>query len=92
MGKWWVGYRHPEHVTFWDAESLQELMARAGFKISTIRRDLPRPFPLSFAFTRSADYFPWAGWILKPTGRLLDHFKLINPVNPWDDLIVIAKK
>ena len=92
MGKWWVGYHHPEHVTFWDPLSLTFLMKKAGFKNIVIRRDTPRPFPLSFAFTRGADYLPWAGHILRPIGKLLEHLKITNPVNPWDDLIVVGKK
>jgi 2-polyprenyl-3-methyl-5-hydroxy-6-metoxy-1,4-benzoquinol methylase len=92
MGKWWVGYRHSEHVTFWDPTTLRELFQRAGFKNSTIRRDSPRPFPLSFVFTRGSDYVSWASGILKPIGKYLDRLNLKNPVNPWDDLIVIGKK
>lgn len=92
MGKWWVGYRHPEHVTFWDLRSLKELFTRAGFTDITINHDIPRPFPLSFLFTRSADYFPWAGWFLRPVGNFFDRFHIINPINPWDDLIVYGKK
>ena len=92
MGKWWVGYRHPEHVTFWDPRSLTYLMNKAGFDRIDIRRDCPRPFPLSFVCTRGADYFPWAAGILKPMGRFLDRCTIRNPINPWDDLIVTAKK
>ena len=92
MGKWWVGYHHPEHVTFWDPGSLRELFERAGFRDIAIARDSPRPFPLSFVFTRGADYIPWAAWILKPVGKFLDRFSLKNPINPWDDLIVFARK
>lgn len=92
MGRGWVGYHHPEHLTFWDRKSLRELFKRAGFKNSIIRPDIPRPFPLSFVFTRGADYLPWAAGILKPIGRFLDRFDIRNPVNPWDDLIVFARK
>jgi SAM-dependent methyltransferase len=92
MGKWWVGYHHPEHVTFWDPTSLRELFTRTGFKNIVIRQDDPRPFPLSFVFTRSADYFPWAAGILKPVGKLLEKSGMINPINPWDDLIVYGTK
>jgi SAM-dependent methyltransferase len=92
MGKWWVGYRHPEHVTFWDVRSLTYLMGKAGFTNIDVRRDTPRPFPLSFMFTRGADYFPWAGRLLRPIGKLLDRFTIINPINPWDDLIVTARR
>jgi len=92
MGKWWVGYRHPEHVTFWDNRSLLFLMKKAGFTNVSIRRDCPRPFPLSFACTRAADYFPRMAWFLKPIGKFIDRFGIINPINPWDDLIVYAVK
>lgn len=92
MGKWWVGYYHPEHVTFWDPASLLELFERAGFWNITIRRDSPRPFPLSFVLTRGADYVPRLGFFLRPMGKFLDRFNLINPINPWDDLIVFARK
>lgn len=92
MGRWWVGYRHPEHVTFWNAASLTSLFKRAGFSHIEIRHDTPRPFPLSFAFTRSADYFPWAGWLLRRAGKLLDRVHIQNPINPWDDLIVVGRK
>lgn len=92
MGKWWVGYHHPEHVTFWDPASLRELFERAGFKDITSRRDSPRPFPLSFVFTRGADYVPWFGPFLRPMGRFSDRFNAKNPINPWDDLIVFARK
>jgi len=68
------------------------LMKKAGFKNIDVRHDMPRPFPLSFVFTRSADYFPWAAWFLRTIGNFLDHFHIRNPINPWDDLIVYAKK
>jgi SAM-dependent methyltransferase len=92
MGSWWVGYKHPEHVTFWNPDSLTFLLNKAGFTHVEVRHDEPRPFPLSFVFTRSADYFPWAAWLLKPIGKLLDKSGMINPINPWDDLIVYGTK
>lgn len=92
MGKWWVGYHHPEHVTFWSPRSLRFLMKKTGFKKILIKKDTPRSFPLSFLFTRSADYFPRVTWILKPIGTILKKFNVLNPINPWDDLIVYAIK
>lgn len=92
MGSMWVGYRHPEHVTFWDERSLFELLKRSGFKNITIQKDSPRPFPLSFVFTRGADYFPWLSWLLRPVGKLVDRFHLVNPMNPWGDMIAYATK
>lgn len=92
MGKSWVGYKHPEHVTFWNPRSLRVLMEKTGFKKIKIQKDTLRPFPLSFLFTRAADYFPWAAWLFKPIGKILQHFNIVNPINPWDDLIVVGRK
>lgn len=92
MGKRWFGYRHPEHVVLLDFITMRKLLEKAGFTDIEIRSDSPRPFPLSFALSRAGDYFPWAAWILKPLGKLLDRFKVVNPINPWDDMIVFARK
>jgi hypothetical protein len=92
MGKRWFGFAHPEHVVLLDFNSIRMLLEKAGFHDIEIHRDSPRPFPLSFAFTRGADYFPWAAWILKPLGKLFDHFDIKNPINPWDDMIAFARK
>lgn len=92
MGKRWFGYRHPEHVVLLDFDTMRKLLQKAGFSHIEILSDSPRPFPLSFAFTRAGDYFPFLAWLLKPLGKLLDHFKIINPINPWDDMICFARK
>jgi 2-polyprenyl-3-methyl-5-hydroxy-6-metoxy-1,4-benzoquinol methylase len=92
MGKRWFGFRHPEHVVLLDFNSMRTLLEKSGFRDIEIRHDSPRPFPLSFAFTRAADYFPMLSWFLRPAGKLLDRFKITNPVNPWDDMIAVARK
>jgi 2-polyprenyl-3-methyl-5-hydroxy-6-metoxy-1,4-benzoquinol methylase len=92
MGKYWVGFTHPEHVVLLNFISMKILLTKAGFSQIEIRRDAPRPFPLSFALKRGADYFPFAGWLLRPLGNLLDRFSIKNPINPWDDMIVFARK
>lgn len=92
MGRRWFGFAHPEHVVLFDFKTMGTLLQKAGFKDIEVRADSPRPFPLSFAFSRGADYFPWAAWILKPIGKLLVGLKLVNPINPWDDMIAFARK
>jgi len=92
MGPRWFGFAHPEHVVLFDFKTMKLLLEKAGFKDIEVRADSPRPFPLSFAFTRGADYFPWAAWMLKPMGKFLDHFNFKNPINPWDDMIVYGRK
>ena len=91
MGKKWFGFAHPEHVVLFDHETMKKLLEEAGFHDIDVQNDTPRPFPLSFAFTRGADYFPWASWILRPLGKLLDRFSVKNPINPWDDMIAFAR-
>ena len=92
MGKRWFGFAHPEHVVLFNFESMRTLLEKSGFRGIEIRADSPRPFPLSFAFSRAGDYFPWLAWIFKPRGKLLDSFNILNPINPWDDMIVFATK
>ncbi len=92
MGRRWFGFAHPEHVVLLDHTSMRTLLTRSGFRDIEIRRDSARPFPLSFAFKRAADYFPFLAWFLVPLGNLLDRFKIKNPLNPWDDMIVYARK
>ncbi len=92
MGKRWFGFAHPEHVVLLDFNSMRTLLEKAGFHDIQILADTPRPFPLSFAFTRGADYFPWAAFVLKSLGKLFDHFDIKNPINPWDDMIAYGRK
>jgi 2-polyprenyl-3-methyl-5-hydroxy-6-metoxy-1,4-benzoquinol methylase len=92
MGKKWVGFTHPEHVVLFDHKTMRRLMEEAGFHSIEVKNDTPRPFPLSFAFRRAADYFPWLSGVLRPIGLFLDVVKIDNPINPWDDMIVFARK
>lgn len=91
MGRRWFGFAHPEHVVLLSPKSMRRLLELSGFRDIDIRRDTPRPFPLSFVFTRGADYVPALAWILKPVGRLLGKLDIRNPINPWDDMIVFAR-
>lgn len=92
MGKHWFGFAHPEHVVLLDFTSMRNLLEKAGFHNIEIRADSPRPFPLSFAIKRAADYFPVLRFLLLPLGNFFNKFNIINPINPWDDMIVYAKK
>jgi 2-polyprenyl-3-methyl-5-hydroxy-6-metoxy-1,4-benzoquinol methylase len=90
MGKYWPGYQHPEHLFFFDQQSLFNLFMHIGFTTVTVRKDDNRPFPLSFLFTRGADYFPIFAPILRGLGRVTRPLPFTNPLNPWDDVIVYA--
>ena len=61
-----------------DFKTMGALLEKAGYKDIHVVVDSPRPFPLSFALTRGADYFPWAAGILKPIGKFLDHFDILR--------------
>lgn len=92
MGKWWPGYQHPEHLFFFDSKGVMYLMKKAGFTSVEVTDDPPRPFPMSFLFTRAADYFPFFGIILKGIGKLFDKLNLKNPINPWNGMLVVGRK
>jgi len=92
MGKWWFGYQHPEHLYFFEPASMKHMCKRAGFSHVEVVKDESRPFPLSFAFTRTADYFPVLKPILLPLGKLVDKAGLKNPINPFADMLVILRK
>jgi 2-polyprenyl-3-methyl-5-hydroxy-6-metoxy-1,4-benzoquinol methylase len=92
MGKRWPGYTHPEHLYFFDKESLEYLFKTAGFRDIVVKTGDGRPFPLWFLFKRGADYFPGFAPILKMLGMITRILPIKNPINPWDDLLVIAKK
>ena len=92
MGKWWFGYQHPEHFVFFEPASMKHMCKRAGFSHVEVMKDDSRPFPLSFAITRTADYFPVLKPILVPLGKLVDVAGLKNPINPFSDMMVVLKK
>ncbi len=92
MGKHWFGYKHPEHIVLFDPDTITKLLKNVGFRDIEVNRDETRKFPLSFVFTRGADYVPWLTWLLVPTGNLVKRLHLMNPVNPWDDMIIYARK
>lgn len=92
MGRRWFGFAHPEHVILFSEKSMRTLLAKAGFRDIHIHMDTPRPFPLSFALRRAADYFPFLAWICVSIAKLMDRTKIKNPINPWDDMIIFARK
>lgn len=92
MGKYWPGYQHREHLFFYDPESLQFLFRSVGFREISIVTGDSRPFPLSFLFTRAGDYFPFFVPFFNLFARIVKPFGLKNPINPWDDILVIAQK
>jgi hypothetical protein len=92
MGKHWPGYTHKEHLYFFDPYSLKKVVEQAGFEVVVIKTNDARPFPLSFLFTRGADYTPIGKSIFRLIGTLLKPLPLTNPINPWDDLLIIGRK
>ncbi|MBI5613621.1 class I SAM-dependent methyltransferase [Candidatus Gottesmanbacteria bacterium] len=92
MGRQWVGYTHPEHLNFFDEETLKHLMHEVGFHNVFVKKDIARPFPLSFAFRRASDYFPAFRFVLEPLSIIAKHFDIQNPINPWGCIEVIAVK
>lgn len=92
FGSRWVGYQHPEHLWFYTPETISDAFSRAGFTTITVRSDFPRKYELSYAFRRLGEYFPAGKFLFKPLERIAHTLRLINPVNPWGDMLVIGKK
>lgn len=92
MGRRWVGYTHPEHLNFFDEDTLKLLMHEVGFHNVFVKKDIARPFPLSFALKRACDYFPAFCFILEPLSMIAKEFGIQNPINPWGCIEVIAVK
>ena len=93
MGKRWFEYTNPEHVVLFSPDTIRMLLTKAGFTDITVRREKHRNFPMYSAFKRMGDFSPKP---LLPLFRLGMHvtkkLKLKNPVNPWDDMFIRARK
>jgi hypothetical protein len=92
MGRRWVGYTHPEHLNFFSEETLKRLMRDAGFQNVFVKKDIARPFPLSFALRRAGDYFPALRTIFEPLSMAAAYVHVRNPINPWGCIEVVAVK
>lgn len=91
MGTHWVGFSHPEHLSFFTPETLTRVLKLAGFRKITVEPDIKRSYSLGYAILRLGDYIP----VLSPVTRFLSPYvskiSLPLPVNPWGDMLVIAK-
>jgi hypothetical protein len=92
MGSRWVGYKHPEHLWFFTSATLSRMIAYVGFSSTTVTRDIPRKYELSYAFRRLGEYNPSWGWLFGTLYRLSHVLHLTNPINPWGDIMAIAWK
>ncbi len=92
MGRYWPGYTHPEHMYFFDPSSLRHLLLSCGFRDIHIQTGDSRPFPLWYLFARGADYFEAFRPLFTMLARCTRYLPITNPLNPWDDLIAVARK
>jgi len=92
FGSRWVGYQHPEHLWFYTPETISDALSRAGFNTITVRSDFSRNYELSYAFRRLGEYFPAGKFLFYPLERITHALRLINPINPWGDMLVVARK
>jgi len=92
-GKRWFEYTHPEHVVLFSPDTIRNLLKKAGFTDIIVKREPHRKYPMYTAFKRLADFSPkMIAPILLILMRVTKELKLINPINPWDDMIVWARK
>lgn len=92
FGSRWVGYQHPEHLWFYTPQTISDACSRAGFTHISVRSDFSRNYQLSYAFRRLGEYFPAGKFLFYPLERITHLLGLINPINPWGDMLVVARK
>jgi len=92
MGTRWIGYQHPEHLFFFTPGTLSLFLTKAKLNVSLVRPDFPRPYLLGYAFRRLREYIPGMEWGFGPFERLLKDVQISVPVNPWGDMLLVAKR
>lgn len=94
FGRFWIGYRHREHLYFFSPKTIATLLKKSGFKNIIVRNDVSRPYTFDYFFRRLADYLPFD--ILKQPlllmAKLTKNIDLSLPINPWGNLIVYGRK
>lgn len=91
MGKFWIGYSHPEHLFFFTPQTISHLLKKSGFRDVSVEPDLKRQYTLGYAVTRLGDYIPFLSPLTKVISRVLTNVTIPVPVNPWGDMLVIAR-
>jgi 2-polyprenyl-3-methyl-5-hydroxy-6-metoxy-1,4-benzoquinol methylase len=91
MGKSWIGFTHPEHLFFFTPATIVRLLKKSGFRQVTVEPDLKRRYTLGYAISRLGDYVPSCSSITKPLSEYVSRVKIPMPVNPWGDMLVIAR-
>lgn len=95
MGKYWFGYRHKEHLFHFTKNTLHTLLEKAGFSEIVIKKDIPRPYLITYYLERINFYLLKS----KQMNKLIAHLKKFDliknlslPINPWGNLIAYAIK
>ncbi|MDH7475915.1 MAG: class I SAM-dependent methyltransferase [Microgenomates group bacterium] len=94
FGRFWIGYRHREHLFFFSPKTLTIILKKVGFRNIIIKKDIPRPYSFDYFFRRLADYIPiiFLKRILFFMGELVKRINFSPPLNPWENMIVYAYK
>ena len=91
MGKFWIGFSHPEHLYFFTPVTMVRLLKKAGFREVTVELDLKRSYTLGYAVKRLGDYIPFLSPFTRIVSRALSNVIIPIPFNPWGDMLVIAR-
>jgi len=92
MGEYWFGFRHREHLFFFNHNSLKFLLEKAGFKNIEIRRDRMRIFTFGYYMTRLISFYDnkMLKKIFLLTKKIFGNIPI--PTDPFGDLVVFARK
>jgi len=58
MGKRWFSYKPPEHLYYFDFQTIKKMVERAGLEVVEVKRDIFRGFPLYHLIERFGYYYP----------------------------------
>jgi len=92
MGSAWIGYQHPEHLFFFTPQTLTAFFQNAGFLVTGVQRDFPRPYGVGYAFRRLGEYIPSMKCFFGSFERLFLGVQISIPFNPWGDFLIIGQK
>lgn len=94
FGRFWIGYRHREHLYFFTPKTIKAMLEKAGFSDIVIRNDIPRPYTLDYFFRRPADYIPYNIFkrLLLFMAKKTEKINISLPINPWGNLIIYGRK
>ena len=94
QGNKWFGFKHEEHLFFFSPKTLRKLLEDAGFTDIEIKKDDLRSFTFAYYFRRITELYPnlLVKILVWLPAKILGNINIPTILNPWENLIVTARK